>query len=213
MKRPLAVEEDSGVAVEDVDVVAVGVLVVGIIGLPVQVVGLEVPRDMAVVDLLMEVEEAMVVVAAVVGMVEVEVIRLVEVVSKGGGNCANTFMQPPASTGHKKRIKPLKKLILTSPPSRLYPAFLVSSFPLPIVNLDRRSSSQPFLSPTSTDLDFTTYALQTALNEAQPHFHTRPHFHFHLVSTLFLLVPRKHGTEEPLYEKNCGIRRQPPIGG
>jgi hypothetical protein len=105
MKRPLAVEEDSGVAVEDVDVVAVGVLVVGIIGLPVQVVGLEVPRDMVAVDLPME--EAMVVVAAVVGMVVVEVIRLVEVVSKGGGNCANTIMQPPASTGHKKRTKPI----------------------------------------------------------------------------------------------------------
>jgi len=104
MRRPLAAE-DSGAAVEDVDVVAVGVLVVGIIGLPVQVVGLEVPRDMVAVDLPME--EAMVVVAAVVGMVVVEVIRLVEVVSKGGGNCANTIMQPPASTGHKKRTKPI----------------------------------------------------------------------------------------------------------
>lgn len=77
--------------------VVVGVLVVGIIGLPVQVVGsvgLEVPRDM-VVDPLME---AMVVVVA--GMVEV--IRLVEVVSKGGGNCANTSVQPIALTGYKK---------------------------------------------------------------------------------------------------------------
>ena len=95
--------EDTGAAaVEDVDVVVVGVLVVGIIGLPVQVVGLvglEVPRDMVVVDPLME---AMVVVV-VAGMVEVEVIHLVvEVVSKGGGNCANTSMQPLASTGYKK---------------------------------------------------------------------------------------------------------------
>ena len=99
MKRPLAVEGTGAAVVEDVDVVAVGVLVVGTIGLPVQVVGLvelEVPRDMVVVDLLME---AMVVVVA--GMVEVEVIRLVEVVSKGGGNCANTSMQPFALTGYK----------------------------------------------------------------------------------------------------------------
>ena len=91
--------EDTGAAaVEDVDVVVVGVLVVGIIGPLVQVVGLaglEVPRDMVVVDLLME---AMV----VAGMVAVEVIRLVEVVSKGGGNCANTSMQPLALTGYKK---------------------------------------------------------------------------------------------------------------
>lgn len=86
--------------------VAVGVLVVGIIGPLVQVVGLEVPRDMVVVDLLME---AMV----VAGMVEVEIIRLAEVevirlvvVSKGGGNCAKTSMQPLTSTGHTKRIKP-----------------------------------------------------------------------------------------------------------
>ena len=93
--------EDTGAAaVEDVDVVVVGVLVEGIIGPLVQVVGLvglEAPRDMVVVDPLME---AMVVVVA--DMVEVEVIRLVEVVSKGGGNCANTSMQPIASTGHKK---------------------------------------------------------------------------------------------------------------
>ena len=94
--------EDTGAAaVEDVDVVAVGVLVVGIIGPLVQVVGLvelEAPRDMVVVDLLMEVEGMV-----VAGMVEAEVIRLVEVVSKGGGNCANTSMQPLALTGHKKR--------------------------------------------------------------------------------------------------------------
>ena len=85
---------------EDVDVVVVGVLVVGIIGPPVQVVGLvglEVPRDMVVVDLLTEVEGMV-----VAGMVEVEVIRLVEVVSKGGGNCANTSLLPLALTGYKK---------------------------------------------------------------------------------------------------------------
>ena len=98
MRRRSAVEDTGAAAVEDVDVVVVGVLVVGIIGLPVQVVGLvelAVPRDMVVVDPLME---AMVVVVA--GMVEV--IRLVEVVSKGGGNCANTYMQPLALTGYKK---------------------------------------------------------------------------------------------------------------
>lgn len=108
--------------------VVVGALVAGIIGLPVQVVGLvgqEVPSNMVVVDLLME---AMVE-GEVVGMVEVEVIRLVEVVSKGGGNCANTSMQPLASTGHTKRRKNLKKSNLTSPPSLLYPASLSHHFP------------------------------------------------------------------------------------
>lgn len=103
----LSAVEDTEAAVQDVDVVAAGVLVVGIIGLLVQVVGLEVPRDMVEVGLLME---AMVVVGMVevevTRLAEVEVIHLVEVVSKGGGNCANTSMHPLASTGHTTRIKP-----------------------------------------------------------------------------------------------------------
>ena len=119
--------EDTGAAaVEDVDVVVVGVLVVGIIGPLVQVVGLvelAVPRDMVVVDPLME---AMVVV--VVGMVEVEVIHLVAEVSKGGGNCANTSMQPIALTGYKKN-KTSKKSILLPFSARLS---LSHPFPSPL---------------------------------------------------------------------------------
>lgn len=110
--------------------VVVGALVAGIIGLPVQVVGLvgqEVPSNMVVVDLLME---AMVE-GEVVGMVEVEVIRLVEVVSKGGGNCANTSLYAASRFDwtHKKKKKPKKiEPHFASLPS--LPSFLISSFPL-----------------------------------------------------------------------------------